>query len=163
MILDRYRIKLRRPAPDNFKGVNENLRELERWANLLPIPSVQVFDLTGGVPASFALSIEESHDFLTAQPNTVVCVDLFIDAVRGAPGFGTVFYFIYIDGQPIDPSNPTSYPATFNENAVRIGIFTGVKTVIPKAGKHTVELWTSTTINAGEAHFDNGSFRVWTF
>jgi len=154
-LLDRYLLKLKRPA-ENTKGTIENLRETERHINRLPVPAPQIIEFDGAT-SGFALSQLETFPFKTRYPNTVIAVELFIDAKSGAPGFGTVFYYAYVDGAPLDFLNF----ASMNEACVRVGISTGYVTTIVTPGNHTLELWAQTTINGGTADYSHGRFLLW--
>lgn len=155
-LLDRYHLHLKRPAK-TLDAAFENLRETERWANVLPLPAPQMFALVGD-SVTFAPTLRESFDFAIARPNTVVAVDLFIDCHEQTPGGGAAIFYGYIDGAPIDANNFCA----MNEAAVRAGISTGYVTTIPQAGSHTLELWTERVINAGAFSY-LGNLRLWVF
>src|SRR5258708_5918922 len=91
-ILDRYFLKLKRPAPDDFASVNENLRQIERWANTHPTPAPRVIDLVG-TTIPFTLAQQESFSFATQRPNTVVEVGMFIDARMAVAGGGSGIWY----------------------------------------------------------------------
>lgn len=158
-ILQRYHLKLKRPIADgDWDSVRQNNRVVERWGNLLPIPDVQDFQLTGlpGLTTSYAKLA--SFPFKTAHPNTVVCVDLFVlNTVSGAGG-GSATYRGAVDGTFLDAYNF----AVFNEAAVAATACTGHIGTIPTPGSHTLEVWGKKGINAG-SFVKTGGVRLWTF
>lgn len=156
-LLDRYHLHLKRPtADDDWASIRENLREMERWGNLLPIPAVQLFQLTGfpGLTTSYAKL--QSFDFKTARPNTVIIVDLFVDCTVATGGGGSVTFRGAVDGTFLDGFSL----ATFNEAAVVGTAATGHIGIIVQPGSHTLEVWGKKGIAAGSFTF-GGSARLW--
>lgn len=157
-LLDRYLLRVKRPSANTFAAVHENLREIERHTNALPVPAPTIIPFAGGnVAGNLTAIVKESFTFATARPNTVIAVNMFVDAAVGAAGFGTVFFYAYLDGVAIDT---TDY-AALNQAAIRAGIGTAYVTTIPVPGNHTLELWAKTTIAAGTANYDQGRFLLW--
>lgn len=158
-ILDRYRLHLKRPTADgDWASVRQNLHELERWANILPIPDVQSFQLTGlpGLTTSYAKLI--SLPFRTSKPNTVICADLFVDCAVASGGGGSAIFRGAIDGTFFD-----AYTfATFNEASVAGTATCGHVGTVLKPGVHELEVWGKKTINAGSFN-KTGAVRLWTF
>lgn len=157
-LLDRYLLRIKRPAPNDFAAVHENLREIERHTNALPVPAPRIIPFAGGaIAGNVTVAVQESFSFATARPNTVIVIELFVDAEVGAAGFGTAFFYAYLDATAIDTTNY----AALNQAAVRAGIGTAYVTTIPTPGNHTLELWAKTTIAAGTANYDQGRFLLW--
>lgn len=157
-LLDRYLLRIKRPAPNSFDAVHENFREIERHTNALPIPAPRIIKFAGGaIAGNLTVAVQESFSFATARPNTVIVVELFVDAEVGAAGFGTAFFYGYLDGVAIDTTNY----AAMQEDARRVGIGTAYSTTLAKPGNHTLELWAKTTIAAGTVNYDQGRFLLW--
>ncbi len=159
-LLDRYHLRVKRPAPADFGDVAENVREIERWANILPIPAPQQFELPIVALAYSAVDdpLIISFDIALAHPNTVLCVDLFINVEAVNPGGGDAKFRIFIDGVNLD----ANIRATINEAAVHASVAIGYVTTIQQAGTHTLELHGFKTVNAGLFEY-HGAIRLWVF
>lgn len=157
-LLDRYHLRLKRPAPRDFDAVAENFRESERWGNRLPIPAPQIFSLSPlTVPFSGAGEVKlQSFDFALAYPNTVLAIDLFVNVTRTVAGGGEAGFHVYIDGADVD----STVAAAMNEAAIHACPSMGYVTTVPLAGSHTLELWGHKTINAGTFDY-HGNLRLW--
>lgn len=156
-LLERYFLHIKRPVPADFNAVAENLRQIEHWANILPLPAPQMFAITDdAVP--FTLASMETYIFYTARPNTIITVDLAVEVRRATAGGGSAIFYAYIDGVAIDTDNF----AAMNEAAIRVVSSTCYTATIPQAGRHTLELWAEKTINAGVFNY-GGNIRLAVF
>lgn len=155
-LLDRYHLRLKRPAPSDFDGVAENMREAERWANILPVPAPQIFELAfATVPFVFAKL--QSFDFAVAYPNTVIVVDIFANITATVAGGGEASFRGYVDGLPLGTANNR---AAFHEAGNHGSPSTGYVATLPLAGRHTLELWGNKLVNAGQFDY-HGNLRLW--
>lgn len=156
-LLDRYRLAVKRPAPKSFEAVAQNIRQIERWANVLPVPELRSIGRSGGfVP--FALSQVDSYNLALGYPNTVLGIDLSVRCTATIAGGGVALFRAYIDGVDVDNGEV----AVMHENAEQVTISAHYVTTVVKPGTHTLELWANKTINAGTFTYDAG-FRVWVF